>query len=192
MGRRRTVGAERRGRRSSRVAETDVTSAPVAATGQPPAVDGIEAGSRLHAVTGWSPAGRAARNARRAARGIEAEHRRRLMLARRAELEALRQVRRSQPYLPAGGECGPMAGRSYRRLRVVPHRATSEVFAGAYPFLAEEGLGSCGMLIGQDAWSGAGFCYDPSELEIFNTDARMMSNHRGFPASGASSTGTEG
>jgi type IV secretory pathway VirB4 component len=46
----------------------------------------------------------------------------------------------------------------------VPHRATSEVFAGAYPFLAEEGLGSAGMLIGQDAWSGAGFCYDPWEL----------------------------
>jgi len=29
------------------------------------------------------------------------------------------------------------------------------------PFLAEEGLGSSGMLIGQDAWSGAAFCYDP-------------------------------
>ena len=57
-----------------------------------------------------------------------------------------------------------MAGRSYRRLKLVPHRATSEVLAGAYPFLAEEGLGSAGMLIGQDAWSGAAFCYDPWEL----------------------------
>ena len=57
-----------------------------------------------------------------------------------------------------------MAGRSYRRLKLVPHRATSEVLAGAYPFLAEEGLGSAGVMIGQDAWSGSAFCYDPWEL----------------------------
>ena len=42
-----------------------------------------------------------------------------------------------------------------------PHRATSEVLGGAYPFLAEGGLGSEGTFIGQDAWSGAGFCFDP-------------------------------
>jgi type IV secretory pathway VirB4 component len=54
-----------------------------------------------------------------------------------------------------------MAGRPWRRLRVPPHRATSEILAGAYPFLAEEGLGSAGILIGQDAWSGTSFCYDP-------------------------------
>jgi type IV secretory pathway VirB4 component len=38
------------------------------------------------------------------------------------------------------------------------------MLAGAYPFLAEEGLGSEGALIGQDAWSGTAFCYDPWEL----------------------------
>src|SRR5580704_8358922 len=86
------------------------------------------------------------------------------MAERRAELEALRTEQRQRPYLPAGGELGPQAGRSYRHLKLVPHRATSEVLAGAYPFLAEEGLGAAGMLIGQDAWSGAGFCYDPWEL----------------------------
>ena len=57
-----------------------------------------------------------------------------------------------------------MAGRSYRRLRLPPHRATSEVLAGAYPFLAEEGLGSAGILVGQDVWSGTAFCYDPWAL----------------------------
>ncbi len=57
-----------------------------------------------------------------------------------------------------------MAGRSYPRLRVPTHPATSEVLAGAYPFLAEEGLGSAGILIRQDAWSGAAFCFDPWEL----------------------------
>ncbi|MST33754.1 ATP-binding protein [Acidimicrobiaceae bacterium USS-CC1] len=49
-------------------------------------------------------------------------------------------------------------------MRVTPHRATSETLAGAYPFLAEEGLGTAGVLVGQDAWSGTAFCYDPWEL----------------------------
>ncbi|WP_404385294.1 ATP-binding protein [Knoellia locipacati] len=64
-------------------------------------------------------------------------------------------------YLPAEGEHGPEAGRSLRRMRLPAHRATSDVVAGAYPFLAEAGLGSEGVYIGQDAWSGGGFCFDP-------------------------------
>jgi hypothetical protein len=124
----------------------------------------VEEGARLYGVTGWSPTGLPARRARRAARQLELAHRRQLAAARRSAAEALRQERRAQHYVPAAGEHGPTAGRSYRRLRVVPHRATSEVLAGAYPFLAEEGLGACGMLIGQDAWSGAAFCYDPFDL----------------------------
>ena len=62
------------------------------------------------------------------------------------------------------GETGPEALRPVRRLRVPPHRATSDVLAGAYPFLAEAGLGNEGVFIGQDAWSGGGFCFDPWEL----------------------------
>ena len=42
------------------------------------------------------------------------------------------------------GERGPAALRPWRRLRVPAHRATSEVLAVAYPFLAERGLGSRG------------------------------------------------
>lgn len=64
-------------------------------------------------------------------------------------------------YLPACGEDGPEAGRSWRRLHIPAHRATSDVVAGAYPFLAEAGLGAEGVFIGQDAWSGGGFCFDP-------------------------------
>jgi hypothetical protein len=97
----------------------------------------------------------------RAARQIQQDHRRRQIQARRAAIDAERQQRRAAPYLPAMGEPGPAAGRPWRRLRITPHRATSEVLAVAYPFLAEEGLGSAGMLIGQDAWSGGAFCYDP-------------------------------
>lgn len=67
----------------------------------------------------------------------------------------------SPQFLPAEGESGPEAGRSYRRLRLPGHRATSDVVAGAYPFLAEGGLGSEGVYVGQDAWSGGGFCFDP-------------------------------
>jgi hypothetical protein len=64
-------------------------------------------------------------------------------------------------FLPANGETGPAALRSYRRFRLPAHRATSDVVAGAYPFLAEAGLGSQGIYVGQDAWSGGGFCFDP-------------------------------
>ncbi len=63
--------------------------------------------------------------------------------------------------LPANGVDGPAALRSHRRFRLPAHRATSDVMAGAYPFLAEAGLGAAGVYIGQDAWSGGGFCFDP-------------------------------
>ncbi len=124
----------------------------------------LEPETRVYGVSGWLPAGSAGRAGRRSAREVEILHRRRLMQARRAEMEERRQEQRLRPFLPAGGEAGPKAGRAYRRLRIVPHRATSEILGAAYPFLAEEGLGSAGMLVGQDAWSGAAFCYDPWEL----------------------------
>ena len=73
----------------------------------------------------------------------------------------LREELAEAPYLPQRGERGENPLRSYRRLRVQPHKATSDVVAGAYPFLAESGLRPEGVLIGQDAWSGAGFVYDP-------------------------------
>jgi hypothetical protein len=164
MSRRRATEADAR---SDRPANPDLGPEWPTALGDsdvsPSTVD-LDERARLYVMTGWSPGGSPDRRARRARRQVELAHRRALMEARRAEQQALRQEQRRSPYLPAGGEAGPMTGRSYRRLRIVPHRATSEVFAGAYPFLAEEGLGSCGMLIGQDAWSGAAFCYDPWEL----------------------------
>jgi hypothetical protein len=118
----------------------------------------------LYGVGGYVPAGRSTKTAVKAARQLEVEHRRRRLRTRREALQAQQQERRSAPYLPRSGEPGPRSLRSYRRLNVAPHRATSEVLAGAYPFLAEEGLGAEGALIGQDAWSGAAFCYDPWEL----------------------------
>jgi len=135
---------------------------PAPPSAQPPLAR-LDRGGRVYGVAGWSPAGSARRQVR-AARQVEVEHRKAVMAERKTEMEALRRERKVRPFLPAGGETGPMAARSYRRLRVPAHRATSEVLAGAYPFLAEEGLGSAGMLVGQDAWSGAAFCFDPWEL----------------------------
>ena len=66
--------------------------------------------------------------------------------------------------LNRAGESGPDALRQHRPFRLPAHRATSDVLGGAYPFLAEAGLGSEGVYIGQDAWSGGGFCFDPWEL----------------------------
>ncbi len=92
---------------------------------------------------------------------VKAEHRRALMQQQREELAALRAEHRAAQYLPARGEPGPCALRTYLPLRVKPHRATTEVLSGAYPFLAEAGLGSEGVLVGHDSWSGAAFVFDP-------------------------------
>ena len=81
--------------------------------------------------------------------------------ARRAEKVRLGREHTDRCYLPPEGEPGPDALRAYRRLALQPHRATSEVLAGAYPFLADGGLGSEGVLIGHDSWSGAAFVFDP-------------------------------
>ncbi len=62
---------------------------------------------------------------------------------------------------PRAGEPGPGALRSWRRFRVPPPAATSAVLAGAYPFLAEGGLGAQGLLVGTDLYSGGAFVFDP-------------------------------
>jgi hypothetical protein len=121
-------------------------------------------GATVHAAAMFTPHS-ATRSARRAAardaRRVEASARRAVLDAKRAQVGAERAERRAASYLPPGGEAGPDALRSYRRLALPPHRATSEVLGGAYPFLAEAGLGSDGLYIGADAWSGSSFCFDP-------------------------------
>ena len=104
---------------------------------------------------------RARKAAISAARTVKADHQSALRAQRRAELAAVAGEAKAASYLPTHGEAGSAALRSYRPLRVKPHRATSEVLAGAYPFLAEAGLGSEGVLVGHDSWSGAAFVFDP-------------------------------
>lgn len=149
-----------------RSASSDLTTTAPVAPQPPPPPPPVQTqyGARLLGGAGYVPAKVSTRKAAKAARKLEVEHRHQLLKARRAELEAQRSERRQSHYLPKAGEAGPAAARTYTSLRVTPHRATSEVLAGAYPFLAEEGLGARGALIGQDAWSGTAFCYDPWEL----------------------------
>jgi hypothetical protein len=125
--------------------------------------DAPASGRRLAAVgytpstAGWAQRRRAARQAKQ----VQHDARRALIQTRRVELDRLRADRQAAAYLPARGEPGPAALRSYQRLGLQPHRATSDVVAGAYPFLADAGLGSDGVLIGNDAWSGSAFVFDP-------------------------------
>src|SRR5680860_398233 len=129
--------------------------------------------SRNFAVTGWqegrlhsavlvSP-GRERRKDRKlrkaAARARVSEDRE----ARRAEAkrksEALASEKRSAVLLPRCGEPGPAALRTPGRFRVPRHQDTSATLAGAYPFLAEGGLGSEGVFVGQDLYSGSSVSY---------------------------------
>ena len=104
------------------------------------------------------------RHQRKLARGVEVAQRKALLEQRRTEIDAAKAEQHAAAYLPRGGETGPRALRSYRRLRVQPHRATTDVLGRAYPFLAEAGLGSDGVFIGSDSWSSAAFVYDPWTL----------------------------
>jgi hypothetical protein len=97
---------------------------------------------------------RAAENRERQDRDDRAKSTQETAETQRAEARATR-------YLPAGGQAGPAALRSYRRLRVPTHQDTSATLRGAYPFLAEGGLGSDGVFVGQDLYSGGSFVYDP-------------------------------
>jgi len=106
--------------------------------------------------------GRRARQAReRAARQVIArEHAEQRQIVRQ-KLAAERAEARSTNYLPRGGDPGADALRTYRGFRVPAHQDTSAALQGAYPFLAEGGLGSQGVFIGQDMYSGGSFVYDP-------------------------------
>jgi len=128
--------------------------------GQMPSPDGGKAiGAAL--FTPASASRRERKAGAKAAAQVRSGYQKALMQQRREELEALRAERRAAQYLPAHGEPGPFGLRSYRPLKVKPHRATTEVLSGAYPFLAEAGLGSEGVLVGHDSWSGAAFVFDP-------------------------------
>ncbi|MBA4864031.1 ATP-binding protein [Streptomyces sp. PSKA54] len=68
-----------------------------------------------------------------------------------------------QPTYPVAGRPGPASARG-GKLRLPAHRMTTATVSGAYPFLAEGGLGAEGIFIGRDVHAEAAFCYDPFAL----------------------------
>ncbi|MGP5390309.1 ATP-binding protein [Glutamicibacter arilaitensis] len=121
----------------------------------------------LHTAVLVAPAAerrRYAKQRRAAAAALQAEQRRTRMAEAKARAEAEKAERARTEYLPAAGEVGPNALRTPGRFRLPRHQDTSASLAGAFPFLAEGGLGSAGTFVGQDLYSGASFAYDPWEL----------------------------
>ncbi|AXE37988.1 VirB4 family type IV secretion system protein [Acidipropionibacterium virtanenii] len=98
---------------------------------------------------------------RQAAARLQSEQRAAEREAARAKADAERAERKATTYLPAAGEPGPAQLRSPGKFRLPRHQDTSATLAGAYPFLAEGGLGSDGVFVGQDLYSGGSFVYDP-------------------------------
>lgn len=68
-----------------------------------------------------------------------------------------------RPTYPPSGRPGPSSARG-GKLSLPSHRMTTATVSGAYPFLAEGGLGAEGIFIGRDVHAEAAFCYDPFSL----------------------------
>ncbi|MFM9920919.1 ATP-binding protein [Lacisediminihabitans sp. H27-G8] len=121
----------------------------------------------LHTSSLVTPAKQTRRNKKERLRetaAIHAASTSRTRAEAKARYEIDRALTNATSYLPRGGERGPSALRSYRRFRVPTHQDTSASLAGAYPFLAEGGMGSAGVFVGQDLYSGGSFVYDPWDL----------------------------
>ena len=119
---------------------------------------------RLHSAVLVSPRRerRRDRRLRRAsAKSLLAEDRDARRNEARAKSDAITAERKATVVLPKAGDRGPSALRTPGRLRIPRHQDTSATLAGAYPFLAEGGLGSDGVFVGQDLYSGSSFVYDP-------------------------------
>lgn len=68
-----------------------------------------------------------------------------------------------RPAYPQAGRPGPASARG-GKLRLPSHRMTTATACGAYPFLAEGGLGAERIFIGRDVHAEGAFCFDPFSL----------------------------
>ncbi|QEA29503.1 ATP-binding protein [Microbacterium sp. CBA3102] len=119
---------------------------------------------RLHTSVLVTPAHekrRLSKQRRVAAKQIQLEQHRSERLAAHEKYAAGQAERRATRYLPTAGEPGSAQLRSPGRFKLPRHQDTSAELAGAYPFLAEGGLGADGVFVGQDLYSGGSFVYDP-------------------------------
>ena len=119
---------------------------------------------KLHASVLVAPASerrRYRKQRRQAANQLHREQRQQRMDEAKARAEAEKTERAARQYLPAAGEPGPSMLRTPGRFQLPRHQDTSATLSGAYPFVAEGGLGSSGVFVGQDLYSGGSFVYDP-------------------------------
>ncbi|MDR1427599.1 MAG: type IV secretory system conjugative DNA transfer family protein, partial [Bifidobacteriaceae bacterium] len=124
----------------------------------------VETEERVHAAVLVRPAKQRRKDRRdqdRAARRAIAEGQRSQQEPRRLSAEAAKLERALAEYLPSTGDYGPDQLRTPGKLRLPQHQDTTAALGGAYPFLAEGGLGADGVFIGSDMFGGASFVYDP-------------------------------
>ncbi|MFE1764673.1 ATP-binding protein [Streptomyces angustmyceticus] len=108
---------------------------------------------------------KAPRAGRRAARAGFAEARRQARLAATPPKHRAKEAfdPELRPTYPPSGRPGPSSARG-GKIRLPAHRMTTATASGAYPFVAEGGLGADGVFIGRDVHAEAAFCFDPFSL----------------------------
>lgn len=117
---------------------------------------------RLHSTFLVSPTRERRADKRRRRRAqLTADVRARQNVGTDTSTEVLAVKQASSPAVGRSGESGHAMLRTPGRFRLPKHQDTSATWAGAYPFLAEGGLGSDGVFVGQDLYSGSSFIYDP-------------------------------
>ena len=107
--------------------------------------------ARLHTAVLVAPSKerRKLRKQRRKAEArLHVEQRSTALAAAKAKAEEERAERRATLYLPKSGEPGAVRLRTPGRFHLTRHQGTSATLAGAYPFVAEGGLGTDGVFVG--------------------------------------------
>ncbi|WP_139738216.1 ATP-binding protein [Actinomyces wuliandei] len=84
--------------------------------------------------------------------------------AEQAQARAATRALSQGDYLPALGEKAPRTGRQLLEATVPTQRTSTRVLRVAYPFVADQGLGHQGILIGTDILHHTAFSYDPFHL----------------------------
>jgi hypothetical protein len=124
----------------------------------------VEPNEHLHAAVLVRPAKQSRRERKaleRATRLAVVEGQRLQREQARAAIEAAKREAKLAVYLPSAGEPGPAQLWTPGKLHLPQHQDTTAALGGAYPFLAEGGLGSDGVFVGSDMFGGASFVYDP-------------------------------
>ncbi|MFE9601567.1 ATP-binding protein [Streptomyces hokutonensis] len=121
-------------------------------------------GHRASATALFTPHG-SDRAARRAARRqlAEAAAKARAETATHANATGVQEQEMPAPLFPPTGRPGPASARN-NKIKLPAQRMTTATASGAYPFLAEGGLGAEGIYIGRDVHAEASFCFDPFSL----------------------------